>query len=87
MVSYCEHFVVLSKYCKSSSRIIHQFIFVIYYHYFLLEITAHIMNPIKHTTPKPIRICVQFKLFIPIELFPCIIPFPLSQATIRTTSI
>jgi hypothetical protein len=83
-MNYRNRFVLLTKYCKSPARIIHQFFFVIYYHYFLLEITTHIMNPIKHTTPKPIRICVQFKLFMPIELFPCIIPFPVSQATIKT---
>jgi hypothetical protein len=83
-MNYRNRFVLLTKYCKSPARIINQFFFVIYYHYFLLEITTHIMNPIKHTTPKPIRICVQFKLFMPIELFPCIIPFPVSQAIIKT---
>jgi len=84
MANHRKRFVVLTKYYKSPARIIHQLFFVIYYHNFLLETTTHIMNTIKHTTPKPMRIWVQFKLFMPLELFPCIIPLPLSQADTRT---
>lgn len=51
------------------------------YHLLLLEKSIPKMKPI----PKLIRIGNQFKLFIFIDLFKCIVPKSLSHATIKKT--
>jgi hypothetical protein len=57
----------------------------IHENYFLLETTIPIRKPRIKPIPALNKICPQFKLALPIDTLPCIIPCPLSQATSKIT--